>query len=79
MHSKDGMAGAHTINQHGILYYGYIRKIKSKVFSSTKPKHGNIRQELHTSHQSIKRSNLREIITQFVKQNVRDMLGMSLF
>ena len=53
MHSKDGMAGAHTINQHGTFYYGYIRKIKSKVFSSTKHKHGKIKQDLHIDHQSI--------------------------
>ena len=36
MHSMDGIAGAHTINQHGIFYYGCVKKkIKSKVFNST--------------------------------------------
>ena len=43
MHSKDDMTGAHTINQHRIFYYGCIKEIKSKVFGSTKHKHGNIK------------------------------------
>ena len=30
-HSKVGMAGAHTINQHGTSYYGYMKNFKSKV------------------------------------------------
>ena len=54
MHSKDVMAGAHTINQHGTSYYGYMKFFKSKVFSLINPhKHGKIKQVLHIDHKPI--------------------------
>ena len=47
MHSKDGMAGAHEVDQHRICYYGY--KIKSKVFSPTNTSMANQTRSTHES------------------------------
>ena len=45
VHHKDGMAGAHAINQHRMCHYCY--KIKSKVFSSTNTSMANQTRSTH--------------------------------
>ena len=60
MHSKDGMAGAHEINQHRIFYYGH--KVKSKVL--VQPTQAWQVQTRSTPESSSERENMGIVYTQ---------------